>query len=132
MNDYESVLLNLLLLYNIWKFSLYFKAIHNFLEKYIKSEWFPISFKLSFILIFLWNMYALYYGMILWRPENVSLFPHWPKVRESEHSSSSFKVILLPPQTKVPPRGCQRVLVSQGSHQQVWVMAWPCTLGIEK
>ena len=38
----------------------------------------------------------------VWRPQK-GLFPHWPKVRELGLVSSSFKVIVYLPQTKVPP-----------------------------
>ena len=41
---------------------------------------------------------------ILWRPKNLSLFPHRPKVRVLEITSSFFKVIVYLPQKKVPPR----------------------------
>ena len=52
----------------------------------------------------------------------MTLFPHWPKVRELELASSSFKVIVLLPQSSHLDIG-QRVLLSQGYCQQVWLIA---------
>lgn len=65
---------------------------------------------------FLWHFFLFGYFIIFqivyfWffsdrmcRPENVSLFPPGPKVRELELTSNSFKIIVLRPQTKVPLR----------------------------
>ena len=85
----------------------------------------------------------------MWRPKNVNLFPPCLKVREfqlpqSYHSALtkcqrvgtpfySFKVIVHFYLKQRSHQGLdQRILLSQGYYQQVWLISRPCLSVVEK